>query len=130
MINKWKIIYYENKNLESEILNFIEKLKTNEQAKLFSWLSLLEERGPELPRPYSDILIDGIHELRIKLKGNQVRILYFFCFKDYIILTHAFIKHTDKVPKNEIEKAKRIRADFLQRYNEKSIKEEFDEDTK
>ena len=50
-----------------------------------------------------DLLQDGIHELRIKLSGVQVRILYFFCYKDIIILTNIFDKHTDRVPKSEIK---------------------------
>jgi phage-related protein len=87
-----------------------------------AWLEKLEELGPNLPRPYADILTDGIHELRIKLSGNQIRILYFFCFKNFIILTNQFIKNTDKVPKNEIKKAKLRRDDFLKRYNEKDLK--------
>ena len=127
MNTKWKIIYYEDENSNSEIYEFIENLRINEQAKLSGWLSVLQEKGPELPRPYSDLLEDGIHELRIKLKGNQVRILYFFCFKEYIILTHSFIKRTDKVPEKEIKKAKKIRENFLKRFSEKTIKELYNE---
>jgi hypothetical protein len=41
------------------------------KAKILSWLSMLEEKGPILPRPYADLLRDGIHEIRIKLSGNQ-----------------------------------------------------------
>ena len=122
MIKKWNIIYYEQ-NQESEVFNFVESQKNNNKAKLLSWLSILEEKGPLLPRPYADILDDGIHELRIKLSGNQVRILYFFCYKDFIILTNCFKKKTNKVPKKEIAKAKMFRDDFLSKYNEKKIKE-------
>lgn len=53
-----------------------------------SWISILEENGPILPRPYADLLRNEIHELRVKLSGSQVRILYFFCFEDFIVLTH------------------------------------------
>lgn len=80
MNKKWKIIYYENDKRESEVFEFIEKQDKNSQAKIFGWLSLLEEKGTALPRPYADFLKEGIHELRIKLKGEQIRILYFFCF--------------------------------------------------
>jgi phage-related protein len=67
-------------------------------------------------------LEDGIHELRIKLTGDQVRILYFFCYRDIIILTNSFEKHTDKVPKSEIKLAKINREDFLSRYTEHEIR--------
>lgn len=117
MPDKWKIIYYEDLQNESEIFNFINNLKENHQAKVLAWLSMLEEKWPNLPRPYADSLTDGIHELRIKLSGNQIRILYFFCYKDFIILTNYFNKKTDKVPKMEIEKAIKRKGDFLKRFD-------------
>jgi hypothetical protein len=39
--------------------------------------------GPTLPRPYADLLKDGIHELRIRLSGDHIRMLYFFCFRKF-----------------------------------------------
>jgi len=123
MSNKWKVLYYsENEKEASEIELFIESKDERNQAKILAWLEKLEELGPNLPRPYADILTDGIHELRIKLSGNQVRILYFFCFKNFIILTNQFVKNSDKVPKNEINKAKKRRDNFLKSYNEKDLK--------
>ncbi|WP_460057642.1 type II toxin-antitoxin system RelE/ParE family toxin [Spirochaeta dissipatitropha] len=62
--------------------------KLKNRAKIMSWISILEENGPILPRPYADLLRNEIHELRVKLSGSQVRILYFFCFEDFIVLTH------------------------------------------
>jgi len=127
MKRTWNIFYYEDENGRSNIQDFIASQKDRDQAKVFAWLSQLEQHGPNLPRSYADLLIDGIHELRIKLTGNQIRILYFFCFKDFIILTHAFSKHTSKVPKKEINKAIKYREDFLSRYDLKKLREISDE---
>lgn len=69
------------------------------------------------------------HELRIKLSGNQVRILYFFCYRDFIILTNVFVKTSEKVPVKEINKAKLLRADFLRRFNEQSLRRTTNENT-
>ncbi|TGM22822.1 type II toxin-antitoxin system RelE/ParE family toxin [Leptospira selangorensis] len=124
MSTKWKILYFTEKaDQPSEIEIFINSKNERNQAKIFAWLDKLAELGPNLPRPYSDLLIDGIHELRIKLSGSQIRILYFFCYKDYIILTNQFVKNTDKVPKAEINKAIKRRETFLQKYTEKILKE-------
>ncbi len=71
--------------------------------------------GPLLPRPYADVLRDGIHELRIKISNGQVRILYFFVFEDKIVLTHPFYKNTSKVPEKEIKKAIQIREEYVKR---------------
>jgi len=123
MKSKWQVLYYETAAGERPVEKFIDSRKDRDQAKIFSWVSLMEEQGPNLPRPYADLLADGIHELRVKLSGDQVRILYFFCYKDYIILTHAFRKQTITVPEGEIKKAQTCRADFLSRFSEKKIKE-------
>jgi len=80
-------------------------------------------RGPNLPRPYADLLKDGIHELRVKLSGNQVRISYFFCWRDFIVLTNVLMKTTDKVPESEINNAKKCRDDFLKRIDEEMLRE-------
>lgn len=128
MQQHWNIIYYETETGECPVQKFIDSRKEENQAKIFSMLSLLEEKGPTLPRPYADLLTDGIHEIRVKLSGDQIRILYFFCYKNYIVLTHSFTKSTDKVPKPEIKKALKYKADFLNRYSEKKIKELLDED--
>ncbi|MCK5718988.1 MAG: type II toxin-antitoxin system RelE/ParE family toxin [Thiomargarita sp.] len=77
-MKKWNIIYYEDNENNCPFLDFYSKLSVNnEKAKVMSWLEQLEINGPTLPRPYADLLRDGIHELRIKLTGDQHRILYF-----------------------------------------------------
>ena len=122
-MKKWHVLYYESTDEACPVKEFIDTRKDRDQAKIFSWLSLLVERGPDLPRPYADLLTDGIHELRLKLSGDQVRILYFFCYKEYIILTHVFTKQTDVVPPSEIKRAQKCRDDFLSRFDEKKIRE-------
>ncbi|HUU79840.1 MAG TPA: type II toxin-antitoxin system RelE/ParE family toxin [Acidobacteriota bacterium] len=89
-----------------------------DQAKILALISYLQDQGPTLPRPYADLLEDGIHELRVRLSGDQFRVLYFFCYRRFIVLTHAFVKVTAKVPKAEIQKAKKYRSDFLSRFEE------------
>jgi len=121
---KWTVIYYETSEGKCPVTDFIDSRSKRNQAKVMSLISLLEENGPTLPRPYADLLEDGIHELRIKLSGDQVRVLYFFCYKDFIILTHAFNKTTDKVPKSEIKKTKKFREDFLKKFKEEQLRRE------
>jgi hypothetical protein len=126
---KWNVLYYETKSGQSEVFEFINKRKDTEKAKILAFLAVLEERGPQLPRPYADILEDGIHELRIRLRGDQIRVLYFFCYRNFIVLTNFFAKNTPRVPVSEIEKAKKCRMDFFQRYNENSLRRITNENT-
>lgn len=127
MATKWQVLYYETSNGICPIRDFINSRKTREQAKLLAFISYLQDQGPTLPRPYADLLADGIHELRVRLTGDQVRILYFFCYRRYIVLTHAFTKTTAKVPPAELEEAKRYRSDFLSRYRESDMEELYDD---
>ena len=123
MNSKWQLLYYVKQDDTKPVEEYIRNLSLNERAKAFSFIEKLKEKGPDLHRPYADLLEDGIHELRIKLTGDQVRILFFFCYKDIIVLTNAFEKHTDKVPESEIKTAKKNRDDFLGRYTEQEIRE-------
>jgi phage-related protein len=121
-LRRWHVLYFDDANGYSQVLEFVGERNKREKAKILAWIDQLEQQGPNLSRPYSDLLEDGIHELRIKLSGDQSRILYFFCFRDFIVFTNVFIKTTDKVPKNEIQTAKRRRADFLVRYDEQALR--------
>jgi phage-related protein len=122
MNSNWQLLYYIKQDGTKPVEECIRKLSVNERAKTLAFIEQLKVKGPDLHRPYADLLEDGIHELRIKLTGEQVRILYFFCYKDIIILTNVFEKHTDKVPKSEIKTAKKNRDDFLNRYTEQEIR--------
>jgi hypothetical protein len=128
MKNKWTVIYYETPDKRCPIEAFIDSRSNKNQAKIMAMISYLEELGPNLPRPYADLLVDGIHELRIKLSGEQIRILYFFCYKEFIVLSHSFIKNESAVLEAQIKKAKAARIDFCKRYNEKDLKVLVNED--
>lgn len=94
-------------------INFIESLNKKEQAKCFRQIQLLEKFGFDLPQEYLKHIKDKIWELRIKCSNNQFRILYFTYEKDHVVLLNAFAKKSEKIPKKELEKANRIRKEYL-----------------
>lgn len=63
-------------------------------------------------------LTDDIWEFRTKYKGLQYRLLAFWDKTDktdtLVISTHGIVKKVDKVPKSEIEKAKKIRTEYFE----------------
>ena len=65
--------------------------------------------------PYSEHLVGGIFELRIKSGSDISRVLYFFVIGRKIVLTNGFIKKTAKTPKSEIETAQKYRGEYLSR---------------
>jgi len=85
-------------------------------AKMVGLMEILEEKGTMLREPYSSSLEDGIFELRAVQGSNISRALFFFYIEGRIIITHGFVKKTQKTPRAEIELAKKYRADFLRRY--------------
>ena len=120
---EWKIKYYKNDEGECPIEDFIKTLSEKDNKKLKARLDLLKEQGIELKRPHSDYLRDGIHELRVKLSRGQTRTLYFFCFENYIVLTHSFYKRTDEVPVGEINRALIYKNEISTKYNKENIEE-------
>ena len=72
--------------------------------------------GISLRMPLSESLGDGIFELRAKTGTNISRVMYFFVVGDRAVLTHGFIKKTQKTPPREIERANKIRDDYIERF--------------
>ena len=110
----YEILFYVKVNGECPVDPFLDSLPVKARAKLEKWMQLLEELGPDLPRPYADTVREKIRELRVVFGSNQYRLLYFF-FERKIIVTHGFIKKSQKVPKEEIERAMCFMEDFHER---------------
>ena len=108
--------YYELSDGSCPAYEFIRSQPVKMAAKLSWTVALLEEHGNALRMPYSEHLDDGIFELRA-IQGHDIaRVLYFFIEGKRIILTHGFVKDTAKTPVAEIERAKKYRADYRNRY--------------
>lgn len=126
---RWHVLFCDAHARECPVFDFIEECRTAHQVKLFHILELLEELGPNLPRPYADILRDGVHELRVKLSGEQIRMLYFFCYERFIVFYAVLRKHTDRVPSSYIEATLRYRQELLRRVDPHRLEAEAHADT-
>lgn len=85
------------------------------KAKVFRVIDMLEANGIYLREPYSKCLDDGIFELRAQVGSDISRVLYFFMVGKKVVLTHGFVKKTQKTPSSEIDRAKKYRDDYLSR---------------
>ena len=112
---KIQAVLYDLPNGTYPAQEFIDSLDLKMQAKILKTISLLQENGTDLRMPYSEHLEDGIFELRAKVGSNISRVLYFFFDGGKAILTHGFIKKTDKTPPAEIDRAKRYRKEYYNR---------------
>ena len=113
--SEYEAVFYELPDGTEPALEFIESQPLKMSVKIMWTISLLEYKGPSLRMPYSKDLGDGIFELRIILGSDITRVLFFFVDDKKVILTHGFTKKTMKTPPSEIERAKKYRAEYLNR---------------
>ena len=99
---------------------FIDSLDIKMQAKMLRTIAFLQENGSDLREPYSEYLRDGILELRAKVGSNISRVLYFFYDGKKAVLTHGFIKKTQKTPKKEIDRAIHYKEEYFSRKEHKT----------
>jgi len=110
-----KAVFYDGLDGTEPAKDFLEGLNIKVRAKMARTITLLEAVGTALREPYSKHLSDGIFELRAQVGTDISRVLYFFIIGNCAILTHGFIKKTDKTPPSEIERAKEYRSEYLSR---------------
>jgi phage-related protein len=112
----YNIIFYTTERGDSPLDDFLDGLDKKSRAKVAAYLSFLEEHGPNLKRPYADIVRGKIRELRIHHSSNQFRILYFFQIFDQIVLVHALSKKTRQLKKKDIDLAEKHMEDWMRRF--------------
>ena len=87
----------------SPVEEFLAELPTEVRADIFDGFLRLEA-GEILPMPLSRSLAgihQGLHELRFKDKGGQIRVIYYFKKGDAVYVVHAFRKKTQLMPGRE-----------------------------
>ena len=117
----YEIILYKDKNGKSEIEQYIKELRNKSTKdsrikfeKIISYIRLLKSEGLSIGEPYVKHLKNEIWELR----PLRDRILFASLYNNKLILLSVFMKQTQKTPKREIEKAKRLLEDYKIRSDE------------
>jgi phage-related protein len=116
----FEVIFYDKPDGTEPVKDFLLSLEPKMRAKMFRTISMLQTNGTDLREPLSKPLGDGIFELRAKVGSDISRTLYFFFYGRRVILTNGFIKKTQKTPHSEIETAKKYRAEYLGRKENRS----------
>ena len=121
----YEIKLYYTESGRSPVLDFIRKLskqgKTKEIAQIRSYEKRLEEHGMAVNNIYPET-IRNVREDIYELRPGGNRVFFFYFENNEFILLHAYKKHGQKAPKNEIEKAINEMKDFKRRIeNEKGV---------
>ena len=114
-MEEYTCIFYETADGRRPVEEFIESLDAETQDKFIIKQQLLQDFGPQIRHPHTDPLGEGLFELRFRGKEGQIRVLFFFFYGKKIIITHGFVKKTQKTPRKEIEITQERRKDFLAR---------------
>lgn len=114
----YKIKFYKDKNGKEPVIEHLMKLKKKNDkdsrinlAKINDYIEALAQYGTQIGEPYVKHLDGKIWELR-PIKN---RIMFFGYNGEHFVLLSHFTKKTQKTPKREIEKAKRLMEDYIER---------------
>ncbi|HRP91167.1 MAG TPA: type II toxin-antitoxin system RelE/ParE family toxin [Edaphocola sp.] len=94
-------------------MDFYENQKEDVQKKIEWTLNLLQTID-RVPKKYFDHITgtEGLFEVRVELGSNIFRIFSFFDKGNLVVLANGFQKKTQKTPKQEIEKALKIKEEY------------------
>ncbi|RNF38807.1 type II toxin-antitoxin system RelE/ParE family toxin [Planococcus salinus] len=99
--------------------NFLDSLPAKDTDKILRDIQLLQRFGPRWGHPHIDYFKrEKIYELRVKHGSNIYRIFFFTWKGTILLLTHGFTKKSQKTPTNELQRAVRIREDWIKRKGE------------
>lgn len=83
----------------------------------------LKKEGHRLKRPLAEHVEGPLYALIISSTNNrEYRVFYFFHEQKHVILTHSFLKVTQKIPINEIHKALDCYKQYLDAPDEHTYK--------
>lgn len=109
----------ENKKIRHILLykdyfsDFYEKQRQKVKEKIL-WTFRVIETIQQVPTEYLKHLegTDGLYEIRVKSGSDIFRIFCFFDKGKLVVLANGFQKKTQKTPKQEIEKALKIKEEY------------------
>lgn len=93
---------------------FIEHLQPKLRAKTLRTIDLLAEFGYSLGMPHCQKLTGyELWELRIKQGSDICRLFYFYHDDKVYVVTSGYVKKSNRTSIREIEKAERLKKQFL-----------------
>lgn len=90
------------------------KVQDDKVQRKIEWTLKLIETNNQVPIKYFKHLTNtkGLYEIRVEVGSNIYRIFSFFDKGNLVVLGNAFQKKTQKTPKQEIEKALKIKEEY------------------
>ena len=102
-----KLLFFQDANGVSPVWEWLKELRVMNPrafAKCLVRMRRLAGMGYELRRPETDLLRDGIYELRARFGTVNYRLLYVFHGQNVAVLAHAITKENE-IPMVEMNRA-------------------------
>ncbi|MDR0200372.1 MAG: type II toxin-antitoxin system RelE/ParE family toxin [Streptococcaceae bacterium] len=95
--------------------SFLDGLPDDDEVKLLKIIENIEDKGLKVAQRLEWIkkLDTNLYEIRSKFGSNIQRGIYFQLQDNHYWITHGFTKKTQRTPKNEIAKGKKLREEKL-----------------
>ena len=100
-----EVVFFREADGRVPLLEWLDELLDEAVPRCIAKLQLLSWFGHQIRRPHADLLRDGVHELRAKFRGLNLRLLYFFDGQRAVVVSHGITKQQARVPTAEIELA-------------------------
>jgi phage-related protein len=109
------VLFYRSADGKCPVQEFLDSLPGKVAQKIVWVLRLLEDLDIVSASYFKKLAgTEDIWECGIQFGSNAYRILCFF-LNNSVVLTHGFVKKSQKTPAREIERAEAYRRDFFKR---------------
>ncbi len=113
----WQVVFYMDFDGKEPVKDFVLAQPDGAIAEILHVFKLLREFNIGLGMPYvQKIGNSGLRELRIKHSSDSYRIFYFAHIGHKLVLLHAFVKKSAKMPEGDIKLAIKRMDDYRSRY--------------
>jgi phage-related protein len=116
-VARMQAVYYRDRKGRQPVDAFLDKLEDRKAATIDNQIDRLNDLGPTdppLPHPWSSQVEGELRELRCHYGPELYRLLYRRS-RNLFVLLHILRKDTGKLPRGDVELAKKRWADFKQR---------------
>ena len=109
------IEFYRTKSGAVPTEAFFDTLSDKVVQKVIAVIELVETVRIVPAKFFRKLVGTELFEFRIRWESNIYRLLCFFDRNDTVVITHGFVKKTQKTPQGEINRAERYRQDYFAR---------------
>jgi phage-related protein len=105
-MDEYKVtFYYDPDTKRVPVREYLADVPPKDRAKISKYIEFLRINNGVLDEPFTKHIREKIRELRVDFGKNRHRIFFFTFVGKNIIMLNAFLKHSDKTPESEINKA-------------------------